>query len=107
MPEQIRVHHYGLIFRDPNVYLTGTIEGREGVRQLVFHRPTTGEIIEEPVERPEDFDLDLYIHSGAKGILKSDTPLFLKLRCDKPALNRLWVLIRLPVRLTAVALKFL
>lgn len=88
-PEEIRVHPYGLIFRDPNVYLIGTIEGREGVRQLVLHRATTGEIIEEAVERPDDFDLDLYIHSGAMGILKSDKPVFLKLRCDKPALNHL------------------
>lgn len=66
-----------------------TIEGREDVRRLVLHRATTGEIIEEVVERPDDFDLDLYIHSGAMGILKSDKPVFLKLRCDKPALNLL------------------
>lgn len=88
-PEAIRVHPLGLIFRDPNVYLIGTIEGREGVRQLVLHRATTGELVEEPVERPEDFDLDLYIHSGAMGILKSDKPVYLRLRCDKPVLNHL------------------
>jgi predicted DNA-binding transcriptional regulator YafY len=90
-PEQIVVHPLGLIFRDPNVYLIGTIEGREGIRQLVLHRATTGELVEEPVERPEDFDLDLYIpiHSGAMGILKSREPIFLHLRCDKPALNHL------------------
>ncbi|GGC77360.1 helix-turn-helix transcriptional regulator [Marinobacter halophilus] len=88
-PEEIVIHPFGLIFRDPNVYLIGTIEGREGVRQLVLHRASTGELVEEPVERPEDFDLDLYIHSGAMGILRSDKPIFLKLRCDKPALNHL------------------
>ena len=88
-PETIRVHPLGLIFRDPNVYLIGTIDGREGVRQLVLHRATTGELVEETVQRPEDFDLDLYIHSGAMGILKSDKPVYLRLRCDKPALNHL------------------
>lgn len=88
-PEHITVHPFGLIFRDPNVYLVGTIEGREGIRQLVLHRASTGELVEEPVERPEDFDLDLYIRSGAMGILKSDEPVYLKLRCDKPALNHL------------------
>lgn len=88
-PETITVHPLGLIFRDPNVYLIGTIDGREGIRQLVLHRATTGELLEEPVDRPEDFDLDLYIHSGAMGILKSDKPVYLKLRCDKPALNHL------------------
>lgn len=88
-PEMIRVHPFGLIFRDPNVYLIGTIEGREGIRQLVLHRASAGELVEEPIERPEDFDLDLYIHSGAMGMLKSKKPVFLELRCDKPTLNQL------------------
>ncbi|WP_417529532.1 helix-turn-helix transcriptional regulator [Marinobacter lipolyticus] len=88
-PEDIVVHPFGLIFRDPNVYLIGTIEGREGIRQLVLHRATTGELVEELVERPDDFDLDLYIRSGAMGILRSDEPVFLRLRCDKPVLNHL------------------
>lgn len=88
-PEEIVVHPFGLIFRDPNVYLIGTIEGREGTRQMVLHRATKGELLEEPSDRPEDFDLDLYIRSGAMGILKSNKPVYLKLRCDKPALNHL------------------
>jgi predicted DNA-binding transcriptional regulator YafY len=88
-PGQITVHPLGLIFRDPNVYLICTIDGREGIRQLVLHRATTGELVEQAVERPDNFDLDLYIRSGAMGILKSDKPLYLKLRCDKPALNHL------------------
>ena len=88
-PAEIVVHPFGLIFRDPNVYLIGTIEGREGVRQLVLHRATAGELVEEPLERPDDFDLDLYISSGAMGILHSRKPVFLHLRCDKPVLNHL------------------
>ncbi|UZD64636.1 helix-turn-helix transcriptional regulator [Marinobacter sp. AN1] len=88
-PEEIVVHPYGLIFRDPNVYLIGTIEGREGIRQLVLHRATAGAVVEEPTVRPDDFDLDLYIRSGAMGILKSEQPVYLKLRCDRPVLNHL------------------
>lgn len=87
--EDILVHPFGLIFREPNVYLIGTIEGREGIRQLVLHRASAGEVVPESIERPEGFDLDEYIRSGAMGILKSDTPVSLKLRCDKPALNHL------------------
>ena len=56
---------------------------------MVLHRASTGEVVEEPVARPDDFDLDLYIRSGAMGILKSREPVHLKLRCDKPALNHL------------------
>ena len=61
----------------------------EGIRQLVLHRATAGEPLEEPVERSEDFDLDLQVHSGAMGMLKSSKPVYVKLRCDKPALNHL------------------
>ncbi len=88
-PDEIVVHPLGLIFRDPNVYLIGKIEGREGVRQLVLHRASGGKLVEKPLERPEDFDLDLYISSGAMGILHSRASIFLHLRCDKPVLKHL------------------
>ncbi|SFF05052.1 Predicted DNA-binding transcriptional regulator YafY, contains an HTH and WYL domains [Marinobacter sp. DSM 26671] len=88
-PEEILVNPLGLVFRDPNVYLIGTIEGREGIRQLVLHRSSEGRLLKKPVERPDGFDLDLYIASGAMGILHSDKPVFLHLRCDKPVLNHL------------------
>tara|TARA_B100000749_G_scaffold257826_1_gene227478 strand:+ start:283 stop:1083 length:801 start_codon:yes stop_codon:yes gene_type:complete len=86
-PADIVVHPLGLIFRDPNVYLIGKIEGREGVRQLVLHRASGGKLVEKPLERPVDFDLDLYISSGAMGILHSRAPIFLHLRCDKPVVS--------------------
>ncbi|HET8850304.1 MAG TPA: WYL domain-containing transcriptional regulator [Marinobacter sp.] len=88
-PESIQVHPLGLIFRDPNVYLIGRIEGRDGIRQLVLHRAAAGELVEQPVDRPDGFDLDLYIRSGAMGVLRSDKPIYLRLRCDKPVLNHL------------------
>lgn len=85
----IRVHPFGLVFRDPNVYLIGKIEGREGVRQLVLHRATDSELINEPVVRPDDFNLDHYIESGNMGVLFSKEPINLRLRCDKPMLSHL------------------
>ncbi len=89
VPETIRVHPYGLIFRDPNIYLICTIDGREGIRQLVLHRATGSELINEPLERPADFDLDKYIYSGAMGQLYSQDPVYLHLRCDKPFMTHL------------------
>lgn len=88
-PEDIIVHPLGLIFRDPNVYLIASVDGREGVRQLVLHRATSGSLVEAPVNRPDDFDLDLYISSGAMGVLHSLDPIYLRLRCDRPVLNHL------------------
>ena len=82
-PETIRVHPYGLIFRDPNVYLIGTIDGREGIRQLALHRASSSALLDEAVDRPKDFDLDQYIHSGAMGQPFHHTPVQLHLRCDK------------------------
>jgi predicted DNA-binding transcriptional regulator YafY len=85
----ITVHPYGLIFREPNIYLIGAIEGREGTRQLVLHRMFGCTVAEERAERPSDFDLDAYIKKGAMGILHSDKSVSLKLLCDKPEMNHL------------------
>lgn len=88
-PEAIVVHPLGLVFRDPNIYLIATIEGREGVRQLVLHRASSGRLLEAPVQVPAGFDLDEYIRGGAMGLLQSDLPVHLHLRCDRPVLNHL------------------
>lgn len=88
-PETIRVHPYGLILRDPNIYLIGSIDGRDNTRQLVLHRASEAELIDEPAEGLSEFDLDHYIHSGAMGQLKSNEPIQLRLRCDRPVLSHL------------------
>lgn len=88
-PQDITVHPVGLVFRSPNVYLICSVEGREGIRQLVLHRATSSELLPLPAERPADFDLDDYINSGNMGLLFSDTAIKLRLRCDKPMLNHL------------------
>ncbi|RZU98730.1 helix-turn-helix transcriptional regulator [Spiribacter vilamensis] len=88
-PETIRVHPYGLILRDPNIYLVCRIDGREGVRQLVLHRASDATLREAPAEEREDFDLDNYIQSGAMGQLLSDQPIRLELRCDRPVLSHI------------------
>jgi len=87
--ETMRVHPLGLIFRDPNVYLVCHVEGREHIRQLVLHRALSSQLTEERANRPADFDLDLYIRSGAMGLLHSKDPIYLRVRCDKPFLSHL------------------
>lgn len=87
-PQTIIVHPLGLVFRSPNIYLVCVIEGREGIRQLVLHRATNAELLPFSAER-RDFDLDEYINSGNMGLLLSQEPIKIRLRCDKPVLNHL------------------
>jgi predicted DNA-binding transcriptional regulator YafY len=70
-PDTITGHPFGLIFRDPNEYWIGYIEGREGARQLALRRARSGKRREIVADIPEDFNPDLYIRPGAMGILKS------------------------------------
>ena len=85
----IQVHPYGLIMRDPNIYLVCWMEDRKEIRQLVLHRANDAQLSEEPAAGVKDFDLDHYIHSGAMGQLLSREPLQLQLRCDRPMLSHL------------------
>lgn len=88
-PEDITVHPLGLVFRDPNTYLIATIDGREGVRQLVMHRVSRAQALPDRIDKPGRFDLDGFIESGAMHVLRSQQSVDLQLRCDKPVLLHL------------------
>lgn len=88
-PEDITVHPLGLVFRDPNTYLIATINGREGIRQLVMHRMSSAQPLPDRIIKPEGFDLDAFIDSGAMHVLRSQNQIELHLRCDKPVLSHL------------------
>lgn len=88
-PEDITVHPLGLVFRDPNTYLIATIDGRDGVRQLVMHRVSRAQALPDRIDKPDGFDLDGFIDSGAMHVLRSQQSVDLHLRCDKPVLLHL------------------
>lgn len=88
-PEDITVHPLGLVFRDPNTYLIATIDGRDGVRQLVMHRVSRAQALPDRIDKPGRFDLDGFIESGAMHVLRSQQSVDLQLRCDKPVLLHL------------------
>lgn len=65
--KEMVVSPLGLIFNDPVVYVVGTCWDYHDVRLMSLHRFTTAELLETPVLRPAEFDLQRYIDSGARG----------------------------------------
>lgn len=88
-PEQVTIHPLGMVSRDPNTYLIATIDGREGVRQLAMHRISQVDVLQQSITKPDGFNLDLFIESGAMHVLNSTNPVELHIRCDKPMLMQL------------------
>lgn len=64
---ELEVSPLGLIFNDPVVYIVGICWDYTDVRLLSLHRFATAELLETPITRPEKFDLQSYIDSGALG----------------------------------------
>lgn len=64
-PASVPLHPLGLVNRGPVTYLVATAYAYSDVRLYCLHRVTRATRIQEPVQRPEDFDLDAYIQSGA------------------------------------------
>lgn len=88
-PELLTVHPLAWIFRDPNTYLIATVEGREGPRQLLFHRMLNAKVMERPRECPTDFNIDHYINDSHMHILNSKKTINLHLRCDRQSMMHL------------------
>lgn len=62
------VHPYALVVRQPSVYLICRFDnGSETSKPLPLHRFKSAEILDEPVQRPSNFNLDDYIASN-KGL---------------------------------------
>lgn len=61
------VHPLGIVQRGQITYLVCTMFDYADIRILAMHRVKSAEILEEPANRPDGFDLDAYISSGAFG----------------------------------------
>lgn len=60
-----RLHPLALVQRGPVGYLVATAFSYADPRLYALHRFRTAEIIEEPIVRPDGFDVDSYIATGA------------------------------------------
>ena len=64
-PMDMRLHPLGLVNRGHVSYLIATAWDYEDVRLYALHRIAHAEAMDEPVHRPEGFDIDAFISRGA------------------------------------------
>lgn len=60
----------GLIINDPVIYLVATCWEYSDLRLMALHRFEDVAVLEKPANRPENFDLQEYIDSGALGVCR-------------------------------------
>jgi predicted DNA-binding transcriptional regulator YafY len=66
-PVRYTLHPLAIVQRGAVTYLVATVFSYEDVHLFALHRFQKAEMLDEPVRRPADFDLDNYIASGAFG----------------------------------------
>jgi predicted DNA-binding transcriptional regulator YafY len=66
-PDTYPIHPLGLIQRGQVLYLACTIKTYADIRLLVLHRIQEATLLDEASVRPNGFDLDQYVASGAFG----------------------------------------
>ena len=66
-PIEYTISPLALVQRGPVTYLIATIFNYSDICMFDVHRFRKVEILNEPVKRPTDFDLDRYVASGAMG----------------------------------------
>ena len=81
-----RLHPLALVQRGPITYLVAAAFAYQNVNLYTLHRFQKVEITEDPVERPNDFDIDAYIASGGLQFGNGKT-LRLKARIDENLAN--------------------
>ena len=72
------VNPLGIVFKDHIIYLACTYWEYKDVRHLVMHRIHEVEVLEEPMEKLEGFNLAEHIKSGAFQILEGAEKIKLK-----------------------------
>jgi predicted DNA-binding transcriptional regulator YafY len=66
-PDQYPINPLGLVQRGGLIYLVCTIKTYQQPRILVLHRMQAAQLLESPAFKPDDFDLDQYLETGAFG----------------------------------------
>jgi predicted DNA-binding transcriptional regulator YafY len=83
--QPLTLHPLGLVQRGPVVYLVATAFGYDDLRRYALHRFTHATLGDEPARRPEAFDLDAYIASGALQFTSTGKTFRLVLAVDETA----------------------
>lgn len=66
-PDEYPISPLGLVQRGALIYLVCTIKAYSDIRILVLHRVQSAKLLDAPAVRPDGFDLDAYLASGAFG----------------------------------------
>jgi hypothetical protein len=77
--QEAQIHPLGLVFVDNVEYLVCTFWNYEDLRQIALHRIESATLLDEPMKRPEGFDLNEYIELGSFGIPQGEGTI--RLRC--------------------------
>ena len=79
----------GVVFKDGLGYLVCTNDGQSDIRQHALHRFRSATLIDQPVEKPEEFVLGEYIDSGAFHYLASGDTVKLRLQIHDIQVDRI------------------
>lgn len=79
-----------IVVRGSIIYVLCTMKDYSDIRQLALHRIRSASPTSQKVNRPENFDLDTYIASGAFGILDSEQILNLVVDFEANAASNLF-----------------
>jgi predicted DNA-binding transcriptional regulator YafY len=77
-PQQYVVSPLALVVRDNLIYLICTFWDYPEIMQLVLHRAHGATLLDEPVARPDGFDIDQYIAAGNLGLPVTGSPIRLE-----------------------------
>jgi predicted DNA-binding transcriptional regulator YafY len=79
VPAEGVINPLGIVFKDHIIYLACTYWEYKDIRHLVMHRMYEVEVLDEPMEKLEGFNLAEHIGSGAFEILEGKEKIKLKL----------------------------
>ncbi len=68
-----QLHPLGLVFRDEVAYLVATVWNYDDPRHFALHRFESCQVTDRPARKPEGFDLQRYLQSGAFQYPAGDT----------------------------------